>query len=365
MQCTTKEGIKVSISESDYHEGSRWISQLPYGSDLPEPQYDLTDAAHVLQVDSVEVSEPFLIVGYQAHEGGQQVTVLFIHDGDQSFKPIFITTQWRAAEHLRYVYKGLGNNWVNYWRYVTAESEDDYTRQELPDSFPYYAFSQFSLGAHCCFNIFLIHKDEPQKVSHYWDNLDFRPWFGDANNDGEFEMFINDYSYTYWPYSFAASPAPRLILRITPTGFSLAPDLMIKPPLDEATLQQKLDEIAAQIDDDSNYMEYNVYAAVQEKYVPYELYATMLDLIYSDNEKLAWAFLEDAWPTEISHAWPIGFRHKEEFLEDLKSKVCGSLFAHLAIEGFLKFGDKYWFLKETCPHLYPEVEDTKTVFVCE
>ena len=90
MQCTTKEGIKVSISESDYHEGSRWISQLPYGSDLPEPQYDLTNAAHVLQVDSVELSEPVLIVSYKAHEGGQQVTVVFIRDEDHEFNPIFI-----------------------------------------------------------------------------------------------------------------------------------------------------------------------------------------------------------------------------------------------------------------------------------
>ena len=184
-------------------------------------------------------------MSYKAHEGGQQVTVVFIRDEDHEFNPIFIATGYpsNAAKHLKYVYKGIDNNWVNYWRYVDSESEDDYTRQELPDSFPYYVFSQYSWGAHCCFNILLIRKDEPHKVSHYWDNLDFQPWFGDANNDGEFEMFINDYSYIYWPYSFAASPAPRLILRITPTGFSLAPDLMIEPPLDDATLQKKLDEM--------------------------------------------------------------------------------------------------------------------------
>ena len=360
MQCTTKESIKVSISESDYHEGSRWISQLPYGSDLPDPQYDLTNAAHVLQVDSVELSESVLIVSYKAHEYGQQVTVVFIRDEDHEFNPIFIATGYpsNAAKHLKYVYKGLDNNWVNYWRYVDSESKDDYSRQELPDSFPYYVFSQYSRGAHCCFNILLIRKDEPHKVSHYWDNLDFQPWFGDANNDGEFEMFINDYSYTYWPYSFAASPAPRLILRITPTGFSLAPDLMIEPPPDNATLQKKLDEIVMQINGDSNQMKYNVYSAVQEKYVPYELYATMLDLIYSGNEKSAWAFLEKAWPTELSHVWPIGFKHKTEFQEDLKSMVCGSLFAHLATVGLPKFEVKYWFLKETCPLLYPELEDT-------
>lgn len=129
---------------------------------------------------------------------------------------------------------------------------------------------------------------------------------------------------------------------------------MIEPPPDDATLQKKLDEIAAQVDGDSNYTRYNVYAEEREKYVPYELYATMLDLIYSGNEKSAWAFLEKAWPTELSHAWPIGFRHKEKFQEDLNSKVCGSLFAHLAIEGFPEFGEKYWFLKETCPLLYPE-----------
>ena len=159
--------------------------------------------------------------------------------------------------------------------------------------------------------------------------------------------------------------AGQMKLRITPTGFSLAPDLMIEPPLDDATLQKKLDEIAAQTDDDSNYMACNVYSSIQEKYVPYDLYATMLDLIYSGNEKLAWAFLEDAWPTEISHAWPIGFRHKEEFLEDLKSMVCGSLFAELVIEGFPEFNGRYWFLKETCPFLYPEVEDTGLVWMCE
>ena len=112
-------------------------------------------------------------------------------------------------------------------------------------------------------------------------------------------------------------------------------------------------------------MEYNIYAAEREKYVPYELYATMLDLIYSGNEKLAWAFLEKAWPTEIRHAWPIGFRHKEEFLEDLKSMVCESLFANLAKVGFQGFTDRYLLLKKTCPLLYPEVEEGGEVLICE
>ena len=76
MQCTTKEGIKVSLSEWDYYNGSRWISQLLREANYPEPQYDLTNAAHVLQVDSVELSEPVLIVSYKAHEGGQHVTVV-------------------------------------------------------------------------------------------------------------------------------------------------------------------------------------------------------------------------------------------------------------------------------------------------
>ena len=356
MQCTTKESIKVSISESDYHEGSRWISQLPYGSDLPDPQYDLTNAAHVLQVESVGLSEPVLIVSYKAHEGGQQVTVVFIRDEDHEFNPIFITTGYQSisAEYLKYVYKGLNNKWVK--PHIAAESEDEYTRQGLPNSFPYYVFSQYSWGAHCCFNILLIRKDEPHKVSHYWDNMDFQPWFGDADGDGEFEMFINDYSYIYWPYSFAASPAPRLILRITPAGFSVAPDLMVEPPPEDKTLRAKLDDITAQINDDSNDMKYNVYAEGQEKYVPYELYATMLDLIYSGNEKLAWAFLEKAWPTKLSSAWPIGFKHKKAFQEDLKSMVCGSLFTRLAIERYPEIGGKYWLLKETCPLLYLEVE---------
>ena len=112
-------------------------------------------------------------------------------------------------------------------------------------------------------------------------------------------------------------------------------------------------------------MRYNVYAAEREKYVPYELYATMLDLIYSGNEKSAWAFLEKAWPTELSHAWPIGFRYKEEFKEDLKSKVCESLFAELAKVGFQGFTDRYLLLKETCPLLYPEVEEGGEVLICE
>lgn len=119
-----------------------------------------------------------------------------------------------------------------------------------------------------------------------------------------------------------------------------------------------------QINGDSNQMKYNVYSAAQEKYVPYELYATMLDLIYSGNEKSAWAFLEKAWPTELSHAWRIGFKHKTEFQEDLKSMVCGSLFAHLATVDLRKLGHKYWFLKETCPLLYPEVEEGE-VWICE
>ena len=161
--------------------------------------------------------------------------------------------------------------------------------------------------------------------------MDFEPWFGDVNNDGEYEMFAPDYSYSYWPDSFAGSPAPRLVWRITPSGFSLAPDLMIEPPLDQVTLKSQIEWIGDNIDSDSLYL-------------PYELYGTTLDLIYSGNEQRAWEFFDDAWPTLIET------KNQEDFRKDFKGMICSSLFADS-----LNAEDRHRFLRQTCDLYSDEV----------
>jgi hypothetical protein len=172
MECTTEEGVKFSISESDYYNGSSWLEWMGKGSDV-QPEYDFFTIGDAMRPVSILDTAPFLIVSYKAPIGFQEVTVIFLRDKKNGTRPFLITTgrQSRTADHLKYAYQDQKNNWISNYQF-TYMHEDGYKKKEIPSSFPYYAFSQVSEGAHCCFNIILIDKNKPHRVSHYWENMD-------------------------------------------------------------------------------------------------------------------------------------------------------------------------------------------------
>jgi hypothetical protein len=110
--------------------------------------------------------------------------------------------------------------------------------------------------------------------------------FGDLNNDGIDEITGVDGSYSYFlGDSHAASPRPSVVLSFAKTQAKFVPDkkLMSKPPLSD----DQLNELGLKYKNDPRWS--------KEFRPPSELFDTMLELIYSGNEKQAWEVLDASW----------------------------------------------------------------------
>ena len=178
--------------------------------------------------------------------------------------------------------------------------------------------------APCCYRVHVYEKDG--KGRYVYDAGGFLPSFKDVDGDGHHEMIAGDPTYSSWPYGRVSTPAPDIIWRMTPSGFSLAVDLMSKPLPAGSALESYKSSIG------SPSKEYH------------HLYFVTLDLIYSGHEREAWAFFDEAWPMFFdlmsSHGqWSEesaeasrtpteeeAYR-KEEFRGEFVEKICSSLFA--------------------------------------
>jgi hypothetical protein len=134
--------------------------------------------------------------------------------------------------------------------------------------------------------------------------------FQDLNNDGIVEITGLDKAYSYvGGDSFAASPLPFVVLSFDKTQAKFVPDkkLMSKSPL----AQDKLDELSLKYKEDPSWS--------KRSRPPSELFRTMLEWMYSGNEKQAWELFDTSWPDESEIP-------KKEYKECLESDTRKSLF---------------------------------------
>jgi hypothetical protein len=136
-------------------------------------------------------------------------------------------------------------------------------------------------GAHCCYSYDVFELGPKLKRIGSFDVADaFDSRFEKQGDDSNLVFVTRDYTFRYWNASFTGSPAPDVKLRYCNGKYRLAADLMRKPPPPEAELDKLADQVR------------------QETFAtpPPLLWDTMLDLIYSGNEKEAYRFLDKAWP---------------------------------------------------------------------
>jgi len=109
--------------------------------------------------------------------------------------------------------------------------------------------------------------------------------FEDLNNDGTREIKGVDGSYSYFLDSYAASPRPSVVLSFNRARAKFVPDkkLMSKPALSD----DQLDELGLKYKNDPRWS--------KEFRPPSELFDTMLELMYSGNEKQAWELFDASW----------------------------------------------------------------------
>ncbi len=118
-----------------------------------------------------------------------------------------------------------------------------------------------------------------------------RPWI----------VHLRDWAFQYWPHSFATSHAPEVMLTWQGTKYAVARDRMLQP----APAAQELQEIVSRV-------RMNAGWSAGSMEIPYELYSTALDLMYSGHEELAWPFLREAWKP--------GFPKEEKFAAELRAR---------------------------------------------
>lgn len=174
------------------------------------------------------------------------------------------------------------------------------------DGKPDLLVSEWTGGAHSSylFNLFEIGSQFRyiQTIdSAHSDNVDFE----NLDSDPALEFPMYDWTFAYWRCSFAASPAPKVILKYNGNKYEIAGDLMRKPGLPYA----KLVQMSCKIKKDEEW-KYNRQ--------PSDLWEVMLDLIYTGNMDQAWVFFDLSWPS--------GIEGKEDFIKDFKEQLKHSPF---------------------------------------
>jgi hypothetical protein len=143
-------------------------------------------------------------------------------------------------------------------------------------------------GAHCCmtYRILSLAEDRIRQLQMF-DTQNAGGRFHDLDDDGLPELETSDPVFTYWNTSYAGSPKPRVVLKWRDGRYQLAPDLMRGPAPDTATFTA----LARSIRESDDW-------SADGRVPPVDLWANMLDFIYTGHSDLGWKLLEDAWRSD-------------------------------------------------------------------
>jgi hypothetical protein len=161
-----------------------------------------------------------------------------------------------------------------------------------------FLFYEWSGGAHCCFNATILTTEIPIKQVAIIEGRHTVPVFEDLDDDGLYEVIVRDWTYDYWPQSFAGSPAPEVILVYNGSEYVPSKLFMFREAPSEKELKEKVTEVKNELT-----TTYDIYKGLPFQYA--------LNLMYTGHEELGWQFIEQVWPESES-------KEKEELIESLR-----------------------------------------------
>jgi len=146
-------------------------------------------------------------------------------------------------------------------------------------------------GAHCCLLHYVFELEPEFKLLATIDGRDDdMAHFADLANDGRYYYVGADWTFAYWPGSFASSPSEAITLQFSDDknggGFHLALDKMYSLPPTAREWEHHLQEVNAALKED----------ALQSEELARPLWGTVLDLIYTGHSDLAWEFVKEVNP---------------------------------------------------------------------
>jgi hypothetical protein len=182
------------------------------------------------------------------------------------------------------------------------------------DGQPDLVVSEWTGGANCClsFHIFEIGPTFRKIGVIDAEFGDQPPHFAHLDKNGKspgLQILISDWTFANWNTDFADSPAPKVILRYSDAIYRASPDLM-RAPLPSAK------DLEAKAADARSLAASARGGAWPHANVAPELWATMLNLIYSGHDAEAWKFLDAAWPPKVSG--------KDSFARDFRAQLAKS-----------------------------------------
>lgn len=164
----------------------------------------------------------------------------------------------------------------------------NYPRDLTGDGRTDVAIASFSLGLHCCFNLYIFELGDDVR-RHVFEGWHSEPVLKDLDGDGVYEVEMLDWTYAYWrDGSYAASRPPTVVLAFDGDGYRVALEHMRKPPLPEDELQRLIRETRAHED-------WETWAGHGDEYVephitPPPLKENVLAMLYSGNQDQATEF---------------------------------------------------------------------------
>ncbi|XVJ58857.1 MAG: hypothetical protein HEQ23_05435 [Tepidisphaera sp.] len=168
------------------------------------------------------------------------------------------------------------------------------------DGAPEQFLSTWSGGPHCCFTFYIIDSAARTSPITVVEGEHSSPILEDVDHDGVAEIVIDDWSLAYWNWSYAGSPAPRVVLTMR-SG--------VLRPLISAMRKPKREVM----DDTEGVTPGSGEEPPQSEEAPY--WSLMLDLMYEGNEDQAWEYLDRIWPGDSKAKR----QFRTEFLEQLES----------------------------------------------
>lgn len=169
----------------------------------------------------------------------------------------------------------------------------DITGEGTPDI----GIEYFSGGAHCCFDFYVFELGKEVKQIPPVSGRDNPISAGGVNPKGGLFLETGDSTFAYWNVPFAGSPLLAVTLEFRGDSFHASPARMKKPAPAMAELQKQAAEAKSKL----NNVAYkgDSFAGITEDdgYVFEDAFwGTMLDLIYTGNNELAWKYFDMVWP---------------------------------------------------------------------
>lgn len=164
----------------------------------------------------------------------------------------------------------------------------DITGRGYPDMI----VSEYTGGAHCCL-IEFVFELEPKfrllaRIDAEDDDLSH---FADLDHNGRYYYLTADWTFAYWPSSFASSPSAAIILRYVADdkggGYHLALDKMRKPAPTAAAWAKQLAQARKTLQE-----------GAWDLTGSGPFWNVVMNLIYSGNSQSAWRLVSEAWPAK-------------------------------------------------------------------